>query len=89
MVRLDFEETLCFKEKCIHLNEIDKICNINGMNLKNLRNGFRCGYLNNPEAKRTYFPKPEDISLKFDLIDIKNRTFQKFLEMIKKEIERI
>lgn len=89
MVKLDFEETPCFKENCMHRNIIDKICNLNGMDLNKLRPGFRCGYLNNPEAKQTYFPKPEKILPKFDLIDINSKTFQKFLEMMKTEIERI
>lgn len=89
MVGLNFEETLCFKEKCMHMNKINKICNLNGMDLNNLQSTFRCGNLNNPEAKQTYFPKPEKILPKFDLIDINNKTFQKFLEMLKTEIERI
>lgn len=89
MANLDFEETPCFKENCMHLNKIDKICNLNGMDLNKLRPGFSCGNLNNIEAKKTYFPKPENILLKFNLIDINNKTFQKFLEMMKTEIERI
>jgi len=89
MVNLNFEETPCFKENCMHTNKIDKICNLNGMDLNKLRPGFRCGNLNNPEAKQTYFPKPEKILPKFELIDINNKAFQKFLEMMKTEIERI
>ncbi len=89
MVRLDFEEIPCFKAKCMHMNKIDKICNLNGIDLNNLRSTFRCGNINNPEAKRTYFPKPERLLLEIDLIDINDETFQKFLVMIKTEIERI
>ncbi len=89
MVRLDFEEIPCYKEKCMHMNKIDKICNLNGMDLNNLQPIFRCGNINDPEAKRTYFPKPEALLLEIDLLDINDETFQKFLKMIKTEIERI
>lgn len=88
--RLEFEETPCFKESCIHLNQEDKICNLNGMALNdNLRRGFKCGNLNKPDAKKTYFPKPEKIDLKIDLITEEDQKFQEFQDIFKNEIERI
>ncbi len=88
--RLRFEETPCFNENCIHLNSEDKICNLNGMVLHdNLAKGFKCGNLNNPKAKKTYFPKPENINLKIEVIKEDDQKFQEFQVIFRSEIERI
>ena len=88
--RLKFEETLCSKENCIHRNFEDQICNLNGMALNdNLHIGFNCGNLNNVNAKKTYFPKPEKIDLKFELIVEDDQKFQEFQILFRSEIERV
>lgn len=88
--RLRFEETPCLKENCIHLNSEDQICSLNGMVLyDNLAKGFKCGNLNNPNAKKTYFPKPKNINLKIEVIREEDQKFQEFQDLFRSEIERI
>jgi len=85
--RLKFEETLCSKENCIHRNLEDQICNLNGMALNdNLSIGFKCGNLNSPNAQKTYFPKPEKIDLRFELIVEDDQKFQEFQVLFRSEI---
>ncbi len=88
--RLKFEETPCFKENCIHRNLEAQICNLDGMALNdNLHIGFNCGKLNNPNAQKTYFPKPEKIDLRFELIAEDDQKFQAFQVLFRSEIERV
>jgi len=85
--RLKFEENLCSKENCIHRNLEDQICNLNGMALNdNLSIGFKCGNLNSPNAQKTYFPKPEKIDLRFELIVEDDQKFQEFQVLFRSEI---
>lgn len=88
--RLKFEETLCSKERCIHRNIEDQICNLNGMVLNdNLHIGFACGNLNDPDARKTYFPKPEKLDVRIELIAKDDQKFQEFQDLFRSEIERI
>jgi len=90
MKRLKFEETPCIKLNCIHVNKEDRICNLDGMNLdENLSLNFKCGNMNDPNAQKIYFPKPENINLKFKLISKEDKNFQILLKTLKDFIEFI
>ena len=89
MTRSEFEKTLCYTQNCIHINKKDKICNLNGMTLETLSLNFKCGNLNNPSAKKTYLPKPEDLDITFGLIIVEDEMFQDALKIITDELERI
>jgi len=45
----------------------------------NLSIGFKCGNLNSPNAQKTYFPKPEKIDLRFELI-VEDERFELIVE---------
>ncbi len=85
----EIEKILCYTQNCIHINKNDKICNLNGMTLETLSPNFKCGNLNNPSAKKTYLPKPEDLDISFDLIRIGDKVFQDALKIITDELKRI